>query len=94
MNTKRGFTLIELMIVIAIVGIVLAIVAPAISMNQERAMQDYVKALYQPKGTVRVVCSGAHCTAVFMTEREEEKTVVAICGSFSAGCVHPSVGER
>lgn len=92
MNAKRGFTLIEFMIMIAIVGIVLAIVAPAINMNQEMAMQYYVKTLYQPNGEVRVSCAGQRCTAVFTDRQEREKTVVADCGM--SGCAAVVAADR
>ena len=43
-NRQRGFTLMEIMVVIFIIGLLIAVVAPSVLVNQDKAMKQKVMA--------------------------------------------------
>ncbi|OII58088.1 type II secretion system protein GspG, partial [Pseudomonas putida] len=43
-NRQRGFTLMEIMVVIFIIGLLIAVVAPSVLGNQDKAMKQKVMA--------------------------------------------------
>jgi general secretion pathway protein G len=43
-NTQRGFSLLEIMVVIVIMGLLVAVVAPNVLQNQDRAMVEKARA--------------------------------------------------
>jgi len=43
-NRQRGFTLMEIMVVIFIIGLLIAVVAPSVLGNQDKAMRQKVMA--------------------------------------------------
>ncbi len=97
MKKQCGISCIELMMMTAILGILAIVLLPSM-MNQsnfasfEQAMDSYVKTLYQPVGQVRVFCAENRCTAVFSSQGEQERTVIAVCTRQGCSAL-PSTGK-
>ncbi len=90
----RGFTLTELMIVIAIIGMVVSMLLPPIAKYQcQVAMGSYV-ASFKPTKVVNISCvwldpdDGRHrrCTADFLDVENQPKKLVADCDWWNKTC--------